>query len=151
THTQKKRRQWNVRKKLMVIFYQESRHSIRATADRFEIEPKQVSPYVRRLNTSARPKYPQLEKELLEWFHGLRGQLKTVTRFMISAKARNLARRQEYRTLYPDVLEFPGVKGVRIGIEEEEENSESFPEDIESDPENEYYENEEENYINIWD
>ncbi|CAG8640541.1 601_t:CDS:2, partial [Scutellospora calospora] len=32
-------------------------------------------------------------------------QLKTVIRFMISAKARNLAERQEYRTLYPDILE----------------------------------------------
>ncbi|CAG8696299.1 6823_t:CDS:2, partial [Racocetra persica] len=92
-------------------------------------------------------------------FRGLRGQLKTVTRFMISAKARNLAKKQEYCTLYPDVLEcqftqkwkVPDVKGIRIGIEEEEENSESFLEDIESDPENEYYENEEGNYINIWD
>ncbi|CAG8576817.1 4130_t:CDS:1, partial [Scutellospora calospora] len=35
----------------------------------------------------------------------LRGQLKTVTRFIISAKAHNLAGRQEYHTLYSDILE----------------------------------------------
>ncbi|CAG8576797.1 4129_t:CDS:2, partial [Scutellospora calospora] len=43
------------------------------------------------------------------------------------------------------------VKGIQISVEEEKENSESFSEDIESDPENEYYENEERNYINIWE
>jgi len=36
-------------------------------------------------------KYPQLEEELLEWFRELRRQLKTVTKYMISARARNLA------------------------------------------------------------
>ena len=61
-------------------------------------------PYVQRLNTGARPKYPLLEDELLEWFRELRRQLKTVTRYMIGAKARNMAHKQEYRTLYPDVL-----------------------------------------------
>jgi len=60
-------------------------------------------PYVQRLNTGARPKYPLLEDELLEWFRELRRQLKTVTRYMIGAKARNMAHKQEYRTLYPDV------------------------------------------------
>ena len=100
----------------MVVFYQENGHSIRTTANKFGIEPKQVcnwknkksglmsaAPYVKRLNTGARPKYPQLEEELLEWFRELRRQLKTVTRYMISARARNLASKQEYRTLYPDI------------------------------------------------
>ena len=104
TNTQKKRRQWNAREKLMVVFYQENGHSIRATANKFGIEPKQVrdwknkksglmcaAPYVKRLNTGARPKYPQLEEKLLEWFRELRRQLKMVTRYMISAKACNLA------------------------------------------------------------
>jgi transposase-like protein len=40
--TQKKRRQWNVREKLMVVFYNENGHSVRATASKYNIEPKQV-------------------------------------------------------------------------------------------------------------
>ena len=83
-NTQKKRRQWNAREKLMVVFYHENGHSVRSTANKYEIEPKQVrdwtnkknelmrvAPYNQRLNTGARPKYPQLEKELLEWIREL--------------------------------------------------------------------------------
>lgn len=116
TTTQKIRRQWNAREKLMVVFYHENGHSIRATANKYGIEPKQVrdwknkknslmsvAPYIQRLNTGARPKYPLLEEEMLTWFRELRRQLKTVTRFMIGAKARSLAHKQEYRTLYPDI------------------------------------------------
>ncbi|CAG8589306.1 6771_t:CDS:2 [Scutellospora calospora] len=72
-------------KENFVVLYQENRHSIRATANKFEIEPK------------------QLENELLGWFRELRSQLKTVTRFMIGVKARSLANKQEYHTLYPDI------------------------------------------------
>jgi len=43
-----------------------------------------------------------------------------------------------------------GEKGVGIGIEEEGENDELIPEDSEDDGECEYYENEEENYVNNW-
>lgn len=114
--TQKIRRQWNAREKLMVVFYNENGHSVRETANKYNIEPKQVrdwkskkgqllsaAPYIQRLNTGARPKYPLLEVELVDWFRELRSQLKTVTRFMISAKARSMARKNEYRTLYPDI------------------------------------------------
>jgi transposase-like protein len=100
----------------MVVFYHENGHSIRATANKYEIEPKQVrdwknkktnlmcaAPYVQKLNIGARPKYLQLEEELLEWVRDLRRQLKTVTRYMIGAKARSLAHKQEYRSLYPDI------------------------------------------------
>ncbi len=62
-----------------------------------------VAPYIQRLNVGAWPKYPQLEDELLEWFCELWRQLKTVTRYMIGAKARNLAKKQEYLILYPDI------------------------------------------------
>src|SRR5687768_6169923 len=105
-NTQKKRRQWNAREKLMVVLYQENGHSIRATANKYDIEPKQVrdwkskkndlmhvAPYIQRLNIGARPKYPQLEDKLLVWFRELRKQLKTVTRYMISAKACSLAKK----------------------------------------------------------
>uniref|UniRef100_U9TU37 HTH psq-type domain-containing protein n=1 Tax=Rhizophagus irregularis (strain DAOM 181602 / DAOM 197198 / MUCL 43194) TaxID=747089 RepID=U9TU37_RHIID len=60
--SQKKRRQWSAREKLIVIAYYEQGHSKRSTADKFEIEPKQlrnwlknkdqlmiVAPYVRKL------------------------------------------------------------------------------------------------------
>ncbi|CAB4393773.1 unnamed protein product [Rhizophagus irregularis] len=79
--SQKKRRQWSAREKLIVIAYYEQGHSKRSTADKFEIEPKQlrnwlknkdqlmiVAPYVRKLVQGARPKYQQLETELIEWF-----------------------------------------------------------------------------------
>ena len=72
----------------MVVFYYENGHSVRAIANKFEIEPKQVrdwknkktnlmrmAPYVQKLNIGARPKYPQLEVELLEWVRDLRKRL----------------------------------------------------------------------------
>jgi hypothetical protein len=114
--TQKKRRQWSAREKLMVIAYHEQGHSKRATANKFEIEPKQVrewiaskerlmkvSPYVQKLAPGARPKYPQLEVELFEWVKESRRQLKTVSRYMIQSKARSLAKKPTYEALYPDV------------------------------------------------
>ena len=42
-----------------------------------------------------------------------------------------------------------GKKSTGIGIEEEEKNNEILDDD--SNSECEYYENEEENYVNIWD
>jgi hypothetical protein len=64
-------------------------HSKRSTADKFEIEPKQlrdwlknkdqlmiVTTYVQKLAQGARPKYQQLETELIEWFRDSRRQLK---------------------------------------------------------------------------
>ena len=75
TTTQKKCRQWNAREKLMVVFYHENRHSIHVTANKYNIEPKQVrnwknkknklmhaAPYNQKLNVSARPKYSNLKK-----------------------------------------------------------------------------------------
>ncbi|RGB35537.1 hypothetical protein C1646_699327, partial [Rhizophagus diaphanus] len=66
-------------RKLMIIAYYEQGHSKRSTADKFEIEPKQlrewlrnkdqlmkVAPYVQKLVRGARPKYQQLEVELME-------------------------------------------------------------------------------------
>ncbi|GES91790.1 pogo transposable element with KRAB domain [Rhizophagus clarus] len=41
-----------------------------------------AAPYTQRLNTGARPKYPYLEAELIEWVKEARSQLKTVTRYM---------------------------------------------------------------------
>ena len=40
--SQKKKRQWTAREKLMIIAYYEQGHSKRETANKFEIEPKQL-------------------------------------------------------------------------------------------------------------
>src|SRR6185312_1238222 len=47
-------------------------------------------PYIQKLSIGARPKYPELKTELIEWFRGLRSQNKTVNRYMIQAKAHAL-------------------------------------------------------------
>jgi hypothetical protein len=114
--TNKKRRQWSAREKLMVISYHEQGHSKRSTAEKFEIEPKQlrdwlsnkeqllkVAPYTQKLSQGARPKFPQLEVELIEWFKEARKQLKTVSRYMIQARARSLAKKIIYQEEYPDI------------------------------------------------
>ena len=64
----------------MIIMYYENGHSKRSTADKYNIEPKQLCEwiknkekllnatlYTQRLNTGARPKYPYLENKLIEW------------------------------------------------------------------------------------
>src|SRR3954447_12571554 len=76
--TEKKKRSWSAREKLMIIAYYEKGHSKRSTAEKFQIEPKQlrdwinnkeklmnVASYTQRLNTGARPKYSLLEIELM--------------------------------------------------------------------------------------
>ena len=117
--TAKKNRQWSAREKLMIITYYEKGHSKRSTADKFGIQPKQlrdwlnnkeklmrVAPYTQRLNIGARPKYPLLEAELIEWFREARRQLKTITRYMIQTKARSLAKKTSYQVDYPDIRNF---------------------------------------------
>ncbi|CAI2195589.1 13145_t:CDS:2, partial [Funneliformis geosporum] len=44
------------------------------------------------LNTDTCLKFSHIEDELIEWFTKARGQLKTVTQFMIQIKARLLAK-----------------------------------------------------------
>ena len=110
--TAKKNRQWSAKEKLMIITYYEKGHSKRSTADKFGIQLKQlrdwlnnkeklmrVAPYTQRLNIGARPKYPLLEAELIEWFREARRQLKTITRYMIQTKARSLAKKQAYEAI----------------------------------------------------
>ena len=46
-----------------------------------------------------------LETELTEWFRESRSQLKTVSRYMIQAKARSLAKKSIYEPFYPDIKE----------------------------------------------
>ena len=58
--TQKVRRQWNAREKLIIIMYHEKGHSKRATATKFGIEPKQLRGYIwNKYNKYYKPvKYP---------------------------------------------------------------------------------------------
>jgi transposase-like protein len=119
--TGRKNRHWSAREKLMIIMYHENGHSKRSTADKYGIEPKQLrewiknkkkllnaAPYTLRLNTGARPKYPLLENELIEWVKESRKQLKIVTRYMIQAKARSLAKKVSYQA------EYPGIEDARF-------------------------------------
>ena len=75
---QKKRRQWNVREKLMVIHYFENnKRNVRGTSKKFDIQPKQVrdwvkkkeallvaAPHVAKLHPGKPAKYPKLEDNL---------------------------------------------------------------------------------------
>ncbi|RGB30947.1 hypothetical protein C1646_710189, partial [Rhizophagus diaphanus] len=45
--SQKKKRQWSTREKLMIIAYYEQGHSKRSTVNKFEIEPKQLYEWLR--------------------------------------------------------------------------------------------------------
>ncbi|RGB43706.1 hypothetical protein C1646_749501 [Rhizophagus diaphanus] len=45
--SQKKKRQWSAREKLMIIAYYEQGHSKQSTADKFEIEPIQLREWLR--------------------------------------------------------------------------------------------------------
>ena len=78
---QKKRRQWNVREKLMVVnFLENNNGNVRGTANKFNIEPKQVrdwtkkkekmletAPHVAKIHPGKLPKYPKLE---IIYFYG---------------------------------------------------------------------------------
>ena len=56
-----------------------------------------VAPYIQKLTPGSRPKYPELETELLNWFKKSRSQLKVVTHYMIQAKAHSFANRAVYQ------------------------------------------------------
>ena len=114
--SQKKRHQWTAREKLMIITYYEQSHSKRETANKFEIESKQlrdwlqnkdklmkVAPYIQMLTPGSRPKYLKLETELLDWFKESRSQLKVITRCMIQAKAHSFANRAVYQDIYTNI------------------------------------------------
>src|SRR5436853_89717 len=95
--------------KLMIIAYYEQGHSKQETANKFEIEPKQlrdwlqnkdklmkVASYIQKLTSGSRLKYSKLETEFLDWFKVSQNQLKVITRYMIQAKARSFANRTVY-------------------------------------------------------
>ncbi|CAG8508477.1 22517_t:CDS:2, partial [Dentiscutata erythropus] len=117
--TSKKKRSWLAREKLIIIAYHEKEHSKCSTADEFQIQPKQLSewigkksdllkaaPYIQKLSNGARPKYPELEAELIEWFQGLRSQNKTVGRYIIQAKAHTLCATSRFQERYRGIVNY---------------------------------------------
>ncbi|GES73570.1 pogo transposable element with KRAB domain isoform X2 [Rhizophagus clarus] len=79
--SQKKRRQWNVREKLMIVHYFENNNrNVREIAKKFNIYPKQLrdwsnkkgtllmtASHVTKLHLSKTAKYPKLEDDLFAW------------------------------------------------------------------------------------
>ena len=114
--TNKSRRSWTVKEKLMIICYYEQTNNVRATARRFEIEPKQVrdwvskkdellntAPYLLTLNHGKQAQYPMLEERLVEWINGRRNEQNAVTQNMVVKKAKALAQTNEFKNVYPDI------------------------------------------------
>ena len=80
---QKRRRQWNIREKLMVVnFFENNNRNVCETARKFNIEPKQVcdwvkkkeimletAPHVEKIHPGKLPKYPNLEDSLFSWIY----------------------------------------------------------------------------------
>ncbi|CAB5317938.1 unnamed protein product [Rhizophagus irregularis] len=83
TITEKKRRHWNAREKLL-----------------------KVQPGVNRLNTGAKPKYPALETALLTWVKEKRKNQNAVTRSMIQMKAKALAQQRQWQVTCSGVGSF---------------------------------------------
>ena len=85
----------------MVICYYEHVKNVRATARRFEIEPKQVrewvrkkqdllsvAPYILTLNRGRQAQFPLLEERLVDW---RRNEQNAVTRNFAVKKVKSLA------------------------------------------------------------
>jgi hypothetical protein len=90
--TQKKRRQWCAREKLLIIRHAEQCKSNRLAARRFDVEPKQirywkdqksqlesVAPHIQKLHKGKGATLPEFEKVLFAWVSDLRKDAKAVT------------------------------------------------------------------------
>ncbi len=76
--SQKKRRQWNAKEKLMIIYYFENNNrNVHGIAKKFNVQPKQIrdwikkkekllvtAPHVAKLHPGKSAKYPNLEDSL---------------------------------------------------------------------------------------
>ncbi|CAG8795623.1 6307_t:CDS:2, partial [Dentiscutata erythropus] len=79
---------------------QHARYSKRSTANEFGIEPKQLRQWISKKTELI--KYPELKAELLEWFRDAQAQQKTISQFMIQAKACSLCAASCYQEKYGD-------------------------------------------------
>ena len=117
---QKKRRQWNVREKLMVIHYFENnKRNVRGTSKKFDIQPKQVrdwvkkkeallvaAPHVAKLHPGKPAKYPKLEDDLFVWISEKRASGHAVSRKLITNKAISLSRNKVFLASNPGIAGF---------------------------------------------
>src|SRR5438128_12519857 len=94
--TKQVRRKWSAREKLKVIYHYYRQHSIRETASRFDIEPKQVRDWIRKkdqlmeayrfvekLHPGRKANYPVIEDDLGSWINENRNNARPSTRPMI--------------------------------------------------------------------
>lgn len=117
---QRRRRQWNVREKLMVVnFFENNNKNVRGTAKRFDIEPKQVrewtkkkqkmldtAPHIMKIHPGKTAKYSDLEDNLFSWFNEKRESGNAVTRKLITRKAISLSRNKEFMSNNPGIAGF---------------------------------------------
>lgn len=117
--TLKKRRQWCVREKLMVLQYLQCSNSVRGTARHFNIEPSQVrdwrrkkdqlkssAPYLLKLHNGRQPFFPELEQELAGWITSCRKQSLPITRNMAMKKAKELSQTEKFQEMYSTISSF---------------------------------------------
>jgi len=116
---QKRRRQWNVREKLMVVNFFENNGNVCGMAKKFNIEPKQVRDwikkkekmlemvsYVAKIHPGKLPKYPNLENNLFLWITEKRANGNAVTRKLITRKAVALSKDWEFMLNNPSIAGF---------------------------------------------
>jgi hypothetical protein len=117
---QKKRRQWNVREKLMIVHYFENNNrNVRGTAKKFNIQPKQLrdwsnkkgtllmtAPHVAKLHPGKPAKYPKLEDDLFAWISEKRANGNAITRKIITNKAISLSKSPEFLANNPGIAGF---------------------------------------------
>src|SRR6266498_448866 len=112
TITEKKRRHWNAREKIAIVMYHENGHSKTKTADKFNIQTKQLrdwiskkpqllktQPGVKCLNRGVSPKYSALETALVTWVKEKRKNQNAVSQYMIQMKARSLAQQRQWQII----------------------------------------------------
>jgi transposase-like protein len=93
----------------MIVHCFENNGSVRGTAKRFDIQPKQLrdwknkketllatAPHVAKLHSGKPPKYPKLEDDLFAWISEKRANGNTVTRKLITNKAISLSKSPEF-------------------------------------------------------
>jgi transposase-like protein len=117
--TLKKKRNWSVREKLMVLHFLNGSNSVRATARHFDLQPNQVrdwrnkkdqlkasAPHLLKLHSGRQASFLELENELANWILECREQGLPITRNMATKKAKELAQTDKYQEKYPNISSF---------------------------------------------
>src|SRR6266498_3284419 len=108
--SQKKRRQWNAKEKLMIIYYFENNNrNVHGIAKKFNVQPKQIrdwikkkekllvtAPHVAKLYPEKFAKYSNLKDNLYAWICEKRDSENAVTQKLITKKAISLSKNQKF-------------------------------------------------------